>query len=81
MPTVRAAIDTDALLELVWAAPVAVTIVTIAWAMVIHGATRFADARGEGRRAVAAGHLAVCAIGAVIFTAAVVFGIVIMRSK
>ncbi|MBA3329022.1 MAG: hypothetical protein H0T43_12045, partial [Solirubrobacterales bacterium] len=46
-----AAVDTDALLQLMWAAPLAVLVITVAWGMVIHGVTRAADARRDGRGA------------------------------
>lgn len=75
------ATDTAALLELVWAAPLAALTVTIAWGLVIWGSTRAADARRDGRAGLATLHLGVAAIGAVLFTAAVVFGIVVMTSK
>ena len=64
-----------------WAAPLAAVTVTVAWALVIWGSTRAADSRREGRAGVAALHLGVAAIGAAMFTAAVVFGLVVMTSK
>ncbi len=75
------ATDTAALLELVWAAPLAALTVTVAWALVIWGSTRAADARRDGRTGLATLHLGVAAVGAALFTAAVVFGIVVMTSK
>jgi hypothetical protein len=75
------ATDAAALLELVWAAPLAALTVTVAWALVIWGSTRAADARRDGRTGLATLHLAVAAVGAALFTAAVVFGIVVMTSK
>ncbi|HVF77575.1 MAG TPA: hypothetical protein VNA28_04710 [Solirubrobacteraceae bacterium] len=75
------ATDTDALLELVWAAPLAAIAVTVAWALVIWGSTRGSDSRREGRTAHATLHFAVAAIGVTMFTAAVVFGIVVMTQK
>lgn len=75
------ATDTAALLELVWAAPLAALTVTVAWGLVIWGSTRAADARRDGRAGLSTLHLGVAAIGAVLFTAAVVFGIVVMTSK
>ena len=75
------ATDTAALLELVWAAPLAALTVTVAWGLVIWGSTRAADARRDGRTGLASLHLGVAAIGAALFTAAVVFGIVVMTSK
>ena len=61
---VIAAIDTKALLELVWAAPLAVLVVTVAWGMVVHGATRAADARRDGRVVLAGAHAAIAGLGA-----------------
>ena len=75
------ATDTAALLELVWAAPLAALTVTVAWGLVIWGSTRAADARRDGRTGLATLHLGVAAIGAALFTAAVVFGIVVMTAK
>jgi hypothetical protein len=75
------ATDTAALLELVWAAPLAALTVTIAWALVILGTTKAADARREGHAGQATLHLGVAAIGAALFTAAVVFGLIVMTSK
>jgi hypothetical protein len=75
------ATDTAALLELVWAAPLAALTVTVAWGLVIWGSTRAADARRDGRAGLATLHLGVAAVGAALFTAAVVFGIVVMTSK
>lgn len=76
-----ASVNTDALLELVWAAPIAVLAVTVAWGMVVHGATRAAEAQREGRGLAAGGHVAVALLGAALFTAAVVFGLFIVTSK
>ncbi len=76
-----AAIDTDALLELVWAAPLAVLTVTIAWGMVVHGLSRAIDASREGRTLAASLHGAEAVVGATVFTVAVVFGLFIVTSK
>jgi MFS superfamily sulfate permease-like transporter len=75
------ATDSAALLELVWAAPLAAVAVTIAWGLVVWGSTRAADARRDGRTGLATLHLAVAVLGAALFTAAVVFGLVVMTSK
>ncbi len=75
------ATDTAALLQLVWAAPAAALTVTIAWALVIWGSTRAADARRDGRTGQASLHLAVAVIGGTLFAAAVVFGLIVMASK
>jgi hypothetical protein len=75
------ATDSAALLELVWAAPLAAVAVTIAWGLVVWGSTRAADARRDGRTGLATLHLGVAVLGAALFTAAVVFGLVVMTSK
>ena len=46
-----AAIDSDALLELVWAAPLAAITVTIAWGLVVYGTRAAVEARRDGRTA------------------------------
>ena len=75
------ATDTAALLELVWAAPLAAVTVTIAWGLVVWGSTRAAEARRDGRAGLAALNAGVAALGLTLFTAAVVFGLVVMTSK
>lgn len=76
-----ATIDYDALLELVWVAPVAAVTVTLAWGLVVWGSTRAADARRDGRSGLAALHIGVAALGCTLFAAAVVLGPVIMTAK
>jgi hypothetical protein len=76
-----AAVDSDALLELVWAAPLAVLAVTVAWGMVVHGSTRGLEAQRDGRAVTAGAHFAVAVAGAALFTAAVVFGLIVVTSK
>ncbi len=77
----RAAIDTDALLELVWAAPLAVLTVTVSWGLAITGATRAAEARRDGRGAVASAYAVMAAAGAALFLATVLAGLLIMIAK
>jgi peptidoglycan/LPS O-acetylase OafA/YrhL len=76
-----ATVDTDALLELAWAAPLAVLVVTVAWALVIRGTAMAAEAGRQGRRVPAALHALVAVAGAALFLAAVVSGLLIMISK
>jgi hypothetical protein len=78
---VIAAIDTAALLELMWAAPLAVLTVTVAYGLVINGAARSADARRDGRSIAAGAYAAMAIAGVAIFAAAVVFGLIVMISK
>ena len=76
-----ATLDTDALLQLVWVAPLAVLTVTVAWGLVVRGTTRALEARREGRSVPAALHALVAVAGASLFTVALVFGLLIMISK
>ena len=76
-----AAVDTGALLELVWAAPLAALTVTIAWGLVVVGSTRAAESRRDGRHALTVAHACVAVAGALLFAAALVIGLYIMTSK
>ncbi len=75
------ATDSAALLELVWAAPLAAVIVVVAWGMVVYGTARAGEARRDGRTASAALNFGVAAIGGVLFTTAIVIGLIVMTSK
>jgi hypothetical protein len=76
-----AAIDTHALLELVWAAPLAALTVVFAWGLVVYGSARASEARRDGRAGSAAVHAVVAASGAVLFGGVIVLGLIVMTSK
>lgn len=76
-----AAVDTRALLELVWAAPLAALTVAAAWGLVVYGAARAAEARRDGRPASAALHLGLAAAGGALFATAIVLGLIVLSSK
>ena len=76
-----AAIDTDALLQLMWAAPLAVLAVTVSWGLVVNGVTRAGEARRDGRAALAGAYAAVAVVGAALFATVVVFGLLVMISQ
>jgi hypothetical protein len=78
---VIATIDVDALLELVWAAPLAVLAVTVSWGLVVNGVTRAVEARRDGRVAMAGAYAVVAIAGGAMFAAAVIFGLTIMLAK
>jgi len=78
---VTAAIDTHALLELMWAAPLAVLTVTVSFGLVVNGVTRAAEARRDGNAIAAGAYAALAIAGVAIFAAAVVFGLIVMISK
>lgn len=72
-----AAVDSGALLELVWAAPLAALIVVIAWGLAVFGTARAGEARREGRSVSAALHVAMATVGVLLFIAAIVLGLLI----
>jgi CHASE2 domain-containing sensor protein len=74
-------VDSEALLELLWAAPLAALTVTIAWGLVIHGSARAVEARRDGRTGLAIVHASTAVVGAALFISAVVFGLIVMTSK
>ncbi len=75
------AVDSRALLELVWAAPLAAVTVTLAWGMVVYGTARAGEARREGRTGVAALHAAAATIGGLLFVTAIVLGLIVTTAK
>ena len=76
-----ASLDTAALLELAWAAPIAALTVVIAWGAVVYGTARAGEARRDGQNAVAAMHMAMAALGLAVFVAAIVFGLFVITAK
>lgn len=76
-----AEVDAGSLFELVWAGLLAALTVVFAWGLVVHGTTRASEARREGRSGAATLHAVVAIAGGALFTAAVVFGLVVMTSK
>jgi hypothetical protein len=74
-------IDGSALLQLMWAAPLAVLSVTVAWGLVIRGTTGALEAQRDGHSTLAGAYVLVAIAGAALFAAAVVFGLLIMISK
>jgi hypothetical protein len=76
-----AAVDTDALLQLVWAAPLAVATITIAYGLLVNGTVRAFEARRDGRSVAAGMFGAVAVAGALLFGAAIIFGLTVMISK
>ncbi|HEV2060194.1 MAG TPA: hypothetical protein VGR11_12625 [Solirubrobacteraceae bacterium] len=77
----RATVDSGALLELAWAAPVAALIVVVAWGLVVVGTARAGEARRDGRSVRAALHVAMAGVGATLFVAAIVVGLIITSDK
>ncbi len=76
-----AAIDTDALLQLAWVAPLATLAVAVTFSLVIHGVARAGDSRRAGRSTAATLYGALAVVAALAFAASVVFGVLIITSK
>ncbi len=76
-----AKIETEGLLELVWAAPAAALAVAITYSLVIYGSARASESRraGHGGQATAYGALAV--VAGLAFAAVVVVGVSIIVAK
>jgi hypothetical protein len=76
-----AAIEWDALLELVWAAPVAVLAVSLSFSLCIHGVARANDSRRAGHAGAATAYGVLAAAAGIAFAAVVIFGVLIITSK
>jgi thiol:disulfide interchange protein len=76
-----AAIDFNALGQVIWVSIVAGVGVTVLFAIVIHSADKAGDARRQGQEgtAVAYGALAVAAL--IVFLGVTVFGVIVMLRK
>ena len=67
--------------ELLYVAPIAVLLVTVAYALVIVGTARAGDARREGASGLAFAFSTMAVLGFAVFMAAMVFGISIITTK
>ena len=76
-----ASIDGGALLQLAWAAPLAVIVVALTFALCIHGAARATDSRRAGRAFAASAYIALAVLAGTAFGATVVFGVLIITNK
>ena len=76
-----AAVEWDALLELIWVAPVAVLAVAITFSLCIHGVARSNDSRRAGNATAATAYGALALVAAIAFAATVIFGVVVITSK
>ena len=76
-----ASVDSAALLELAWAAPIAALTVVIAWGAVVYGTARAGEARRDGQNAVAVIHVAMALLGLAVFVAAIAVGLIVITAK
>jgi hypothetical protein len=73
-----AAIDTEALVELVWAAPLAAITVAITFALFIHGASRATDLRRSGGSARSTAYGVLAVLAGLAFTGTVAAGVAVI---
>ena len=73
-----AAVDTDALLELAWVAPLTVIAVSVTYSLCVLGVTRAADNRRSGDRSAATLYGALGAVAGLAFTAEVIAGVAVI---
>jgi hypothetical protein len=74
------AVDTSALLELAWVAPLAVLAVSISYSLVVVGATKASDHRREGNATAATAYAVLGVVAALVFAAEVVAGVAVIVS-
>jgi hypothetical protein len=75
------ATDTGALLELVWAAPLAALTVVVSWGLVVYGTAHAGECRRDGRTGQAALHVAIAAVGGLLFVGTIVVGLIVTTAK
>ena len=73
-----ATVDTEALLELIWVAPLASLTVAITFALCIHGAARASDQRRAGNPALATVYAGMALLAGLVALAVCVFGVSII---
>jgi hypothetical protein len=78
---ILAAIDTGALLKVVWFSLLAGLVITAAYSLGVYGMARYAEARHDGTPAGALTYAVLGAIGYAAFVVAVVAGVLVMTSK
>ena len=76
-----AAIDFHALGQVIWVSLVAGIGVSVLFSLVIFGADKAGDARREGQEGQALAYGALAAVAMVVFSVAVVVGVIVMLKK
>jgi len=76
-----AAIDFHALGQVIWVSLVAGVGVSVLFSLVIFGADKAGDARREGQEGQALAYGALAAVAMVVFSVAVVLGVIVMLRK
>jgi hypothetical protein len=78
---ISAAIDTGALLKMLYTSLGAGIAVTVVFSLAILGATRSSDLRRDGRTATAIAYAALAGVGLILAAAIVVYGVILVAHK
>jgi hypothetical protein len=78
---IRAAIDTTALLKMLYSSLLASVVVAVVFSTALLGAIRASDMRREGRGVAAAAYAVVAAVGVLVASGVVVYGLVLITRK
>jgi hypothetical protein len=78
---IRAAIDTTALLKMVYSSLLASVFVAVVFSTALLGAIRASDSRRAGRGAAATAYAAVAVVGVLLASGVIVYGLVLIARK
>jgi predicted RND superfamily exporter protein len=81
IPLADKVVDWDKIFQVVYSALGVALAVAVAFSVAVAGSTRFAEERRDGAPARAAVWAVLAALGAAVFLAAIVLGIVVMSTK
>jgi hypothetical protein len=77
----RAAIDTAALLKMVYSSLLASVFIAVVFSTALLGAIRASDSRREGRGVAATAYAALAVVGVLLAGGVIVYGLVLIASK
>ena len=77
----RAAIDTTALLKMLYSSLLASVVVAVVFSTALLGAIRASDMRREGRGVAASAYAVLAAVGGLVASGVVVYGLVLIARK
>jgi hypothetical protein len=78
---IRAAIDTTALLKMLYSSLLASVVVAVVFSTALLGAIRASDMRREGRGVTATAYAVLAAVGVLLATGVIVYGLVLIARK
>jgi hypothetical protein len=77
----RAAIDTSALLKMVYSSLLASVLVAVVFSTALLGAIRASDMRREGRGVIATAYAVLAVVGVLLASGVIVYGLVLIARK